>query len=124
MEASAASWQTKVAEKRAQRQKAIPTEWLLPESVTNIIPPIPDLSKFKINLIDLDIPRKSGLLTQHELEITEDHDVASLLEHLSTGRLTSAEVTLAFCKRAAVAQQLVSSVPRITVQPWLMLTYS
>ena len=103
-----ASWQTKVAEKRAQRQKAIPTEWLLPESITKTLPSISDLSKSKVNLIALDIPRKSSILTKRELEITEEYDVSSLLENLSTGGLTSAEVTLAFCKRAAIAQQLVS----------------
>jgi amidase len=47
-------------------------------------------------------------LTEQELRITEHYTIAELLSALADGTLTSAEVTLAYSKRAAVAQQLVS----------------
>ena len=56
-------------------------------------------------------PRICGLLTEHELDITENYDAVTLLEKIAAKELTSHLVTTAFCKRAAVAQQLVSSVP-------------
>jgi amidase len=104
-------WQTKVAKKQAIRQEAIPKDWILPQSLLEGLPEQSELSKTKVNLISLDIPRRSGLLTEREIEITESCSVSSLLEGLASGKLTSSEVTLAFSKRAAIAQQLVSSIP-------------
>lgn len=89
------TWQTKVAKKQVEIKAAVPPEWLLPATTT---PPK--------NV--LDIPRQCGLLSEKELDITESYDAVELLEKLSTGTFTSAEVTEAFCKRAAIAQQLVS----------------
>ena len=51
--------------------------------------------------------RESGILAERELEITENYNVTQLIDALATGHLTSVEVTKAYCKRAAVAQQLV-----------------
>lgn len=87
-------WEEKVAAKRKQRQESIPQEWL--------IPPIADHGA---NV--LKAPETSGVLTQKELEITVT-DPSLLLEKLAQGVLTSVEVTVAFCKRAAIAHQLVS----------------
>lgn len=56
----------------------------------------------------MDVPHQSGIMTTKELEITE-MDATSLLELMASGQLKSYDVTLAFCKRAAIAQQLVSS---------------
>ncbi|KAI0440620.1 amidase signature domain-containing protein [Xylaria telfairii] len=103
---SARDWQDKVAEKRSICQKAIPGAWILTQSLLDSLPRPSELSNTKTNLISLDIPRRSGILTARELEITESFNVSSLLESLATGRFTSAEVTLAFSKRAAIAQQL------------------
>ncbi|RWA07120.1 hypothetical protein EKO27_g7989 [Xylaria grammica] len=102
----AASWQSRVAEKRAACQKAIPEAWSLPEPLLETLPGRSELLTAKIDLISLDIPRRSGLMTERELRITESYDVSSLLEELASGGLTSTEVTLAFSKRAAIAQQL------------------
>lgn len=55
----------------------------------------------------LDFPRRSGLLTNDEIDITENYDAVSLLEAMASGELTSLAVTTAFCKRAAIAHQLV-----------------
>ena len=104
----ALDWESKVAKKRASRQKAIPEAWTLSSRVLEDISRGSDLSKTNIDLISLDVPRTSGILSERELEITESYNVSSLLEGLASGRLTSFEVTLAFSKRAAIAQQLVS----------------
>lgn len=106
--ASPTDWQTKVAKKRANCKGAIPEGWKLPNSVLELLPELSDLPSTKVNLIELNIPRRSGILTEKELEITESYDVSGLLKRLSSGELTSSEVTLAFSKRAAIAQQLVS----------------
>ncbi|TRX89199.1 hypothetical protein FHL15_009897 [Xylaria flabelliformis] len=103
---STKDWQRRVAEKRSICQKAIPKAWTLTKSLLDTLQGQSELSKTKTNLIALNIPRRSGILTERELEITESYNVSSLLEGLATGRFTSAEVTLAFSKRAAIAQQL------------------
>ncbi|XRM36893.1 hypothetical protein ABZX51_000380 [Aspergillus tubingensis] len=98
------------ARKQQHLESLIPREWRLDasqipagmlsvaDSVTN-----PSYSE-SINVVD--IPRTCGLLTPHELHITEDYDIRSLLTELHSKRLTAEEVTRAFCKRAAIAQQL------------------
>ncbi|KAH7140409.1 amidase signature domain-containing protein [Dactylonectria estremocensis] len=106
LSSAAGDWQSKVAEKRVSCQKAIPQAWTLPTSILESLPASTDLAKTKINLMSLDIPRRSGILTERELEITESFNVPSLLEGLASGKLTSLEVTLAYSKRAAIAQQL------------------
>ncbi|KAF7555720.1 hypothetical protein G7Z17_g1952 [Cylindrodendrum hubeiense] len=103
---SLGDWQIKVAEKRASRLKALPEEWSLPKSLLKSLPELSDLSRTKVNLISLNIPRRSGILTERELEITESFNLSTLLEGLASGKLTSYEVTVAFSKRAAIAQQL------------------
>ena len=57
-----------------------------------------------------DIPAKSGLLTLRELEITSDNDAVDILAKIRTREYSAVEVTRAFCKRAAIAQQLVLNV--------------
>jgi Asp-tRNA(Asn)/Glu-tRNA(Gln) amidotransferase A subunit family amidase len=61
----------------------------------------------------LDIPRRSGLLTKDELHLTEDYDATALLEKLTTGKLKSENVTRAFSKRAAIAQQVTNCLTEI-----------
>ncbi|KAK8061223.1 hypothetical protein PG997_015444 [Apiospora hydei] len=100
------SWQDKVARKRWSRQNDIPTAWALPESVLDSLPALCDFPSTRLNLIAKDVPWLSGILTEREIEITESHTVTSLLEGLASGTFTSVEVTLAFSKRAAIAQQL------------------
>jgi amidase len=102
-----ASWQERVAEKRETCANRIPQAWRVPANFLSSFQA--PLSEHKTNLVTEQAVRKSGILTDRELEITENYDVAGLLSALASGKLTSAEVTLAYCKRAAVAQQLVSS---------------
>ncbi|OCT53037.1 Acetamidase [Cladophialophora carrionii] len=104
--ASLADWQTKVAHKQKQCRDAIPREWQVPPQVLELFD-FP-LEKKANRLIDLDVVRKTGILSDRELAITESYTVPELLAELASGQLTSVEVTTAFSKRAAIAQQLIS----------------
>lgn len=87
-------YQTISAEKRLQRQSKIPKEWLLPKSyhgATNFI----------------DVPLTCGVLSDAECNITSNFDATALLEKLKSGEWSAEQVTVAFCKRAAIAHQLV-----------------
>ncbi|ORY90294.1 amidase signature domain-containing protein [Leucosporidium creatinivorum] len=88
-------WQDRAAAKRAQLHASIPSAWLLPAS-TLAAPPSDVRS----------IPRSSGILSELELKITEEDNAAVILEKIRSREWSSEQVTLAFCKRAAIAQQL------------------
>lgn len=93
-------WRTTVAQKREQLASAIPSEWRLDDKLLASLPQ-------NGNLIEADIPRRSGILSKEELQITEIYTAEGLLQQLAAGGLSSLAVTTAFCKRAAIAQQLV-----------------
>ncbi|KAK5065356.1 hypothetical protein LTR84_001194 [Exophiala bonariae] len=101
---TAITWQEVVAEKQNASRKLVPHEWQLPDAIWKELT-LP-LEANSTRLIDKDIPRRSGLLNIRELEITEDHSTVQLLSALAKGTFSSYEVTTAFCKRAAIAQQL------------------
>jgi amidase len=84
------SWQTIADKKQAEQAARIPKEWLLPASYRQ--------NGDMTNLTDL--PRKCGMLSKRELELTEQYDATELLSLLRTGRLKSREVVEAFCKVA------------------------
>lgn len=94
-----AGWQEKASAKKAAQEALIPKDWRLQH------PP----SDPQLNV--LDVPRTCGILNDKELEITELNDVAELAYNLQTGRWSALEVTVAYCKRAAIAQQLVRVIP-------------
>ncbi|KAI9052723.1 hypothetical protein LZ554_002999 [Drepanopeziza brunnea f. sp. 'monogermtubi'] len=100
------SWQSLASAHREVAASKIPPEWKLPSSVTD---PVSETSTQEV----LSIPRTCGILSEKEIEITENYSAVTLLEHLASGRFTSVEVTTAFCKRAAIAQQLVSCLTEI-----------
>lgn len=93
-------WRTLVAKKRKQLDAQIPSEWRLTDEFLAAIPT-------NGHLIEADVVRGSGILSEKELSMTEKYSATALLAELSKGNLTSVEVTTAFCKRAAIAQQLV-----------------
>lgn len=95
-------WQEVAAAYRAEVDGRIPKEWRLPASITDTI-------LEKSNQVVLDIPRTCGPQTAEELDITENYDAAALAQLLAKETFTSVAVTTAFCKRAAIAQQLVRS---------------
>lgn len=80
--------------KRLQQQNQIPEEWLLSGSYH-------EATNF------MDVPLTCGVLNEVERNITSNFDATGLLEKLKDGEWTAEQVTLAFCKRAAIAHQLV-----------------
>jgi hypothetical protein len=97
-----AAWETIAAEHQKEAAAKIPLEWLLPAKITKSISPSSTQNV-------LDIPRTCGLLSANEIDITENYDAVTLIEHLASGKFSSLVVTAAFCKRAAIAQQLVNT---------------
>jgi amidase len=75
----------------------IPQQWRLPDTTLatkprNITP----------------IFRTCGILSARELEITEVEDCTALLSKIHSKDWSAVEAVTAFCKRAAIAQQLVN----------------
>lgn len=101
-----ADWREIVAQKRTLLQNQIPAEWRLSDT---LLESLPVSSPKGIRLINEDVPRRSGILSDVELEITENYSASQLLQKLASREYTSLAVTTAFCKRAAIAQQLVSN---------------
>lgn len=86
------AWEAAAAAKQQQLAAAIPAAWRLaaaPEDA-NVMA----------------VPRASGLLTAEELAVTESAATA-LVHDLARGHVSAVAVATAFCKRAALAQQLV-----------------
>lgn len=100
------TWQEKAEEKRRQVAAKIPESWRLSR---NILDGVSEIARIDVR----DVPRECGILEPSEVDITENYDATELLAQLAAGRLTSYQVTLAFCKRAAIAQQLISCLTEI-----------
>jgi amidase len=83
-------------EKKSQQRSKIPKEWMLPlrkyEGISNLT----------------SVPMTCGILTDVECQITSQNDATALLQKLKAGDLSAEQVAVAFCKRAAIAHQLVS----------------
>ncbi|KIV80887.1 hypothetical protein PV11_08354 [Exophiala sideris] len=60
-----------------------------------------------------EVPETCGILSPRELEITGSPDACFILEMLHSRQWSSEEVTVAFCKRAAIAHQLVNCLTEI-----------
>jgi amidase len=96
------NWSDIAANKRKASTNKIPKDWLLPKDK------IPSKSERNV----LSIPKTSGILTKREVMITET-SMADVLQYLRSGEWTSSEVTLAVCKRAAIAHQLTNCLTEI-----------
>ncbi|KAL4951935.1 amidase signature domain-containing protein [Aspergillus filifer] len=100
----ARTWETIRDEKRAEQTSRIPEDWELqpaqfPGEATVDVRPI---------------AATSGILTDRELEITGDkYDATSLAAEIAKGTYTALETVTAFCKRAAICQQLCSALTEI-----------
>jgi len=88
----ATTWEERAADKRNRINASIPAEWKIQNLPTD-------------NSV-LDFPQKSGLLSDQELAITQS-SASDLVKKLAQGELKAVDVTIAFCKRAALAHQLV-----------------
>lgn len=82
------------AQRRHLIYNRIPSEWLIDAEIFQHAAPV-------------DVPELSGALTPKELDITEARAV-DLAEAIAKRAYTAVEVTVAFCKRATIAHQLVS----------------
>ncbi len=90
-----ANWRQLAEDKRKGRDDLLPTQWILSNP-----PPA--------SLLDVThIPEQSGILTEREVEITNTL-VEVLLEKIANKTWSALEVTMAFAKRAIIAQQLAS----------------
>lgn len=98
-------WKELVAEKQNQLRDQIPSEWRLSETLLSSLHPS---SPNGGHLIETNVPRQSGILSDIELDITENYSAGQLLQKIAAKDVTSLAVTTAFCKRAAIAQQLVN----------------
>lgn len=94
-------WESIASRKQEERASRIPKEWTLPSSI--------DQNRHDV----LGVPRESDILTEDELRLTENYDATALLSGLSTGLLKSVDVVTAFCKRAAIAQQVTNCLTEI-----------
>lgn len=92
----AARWEEIAQKKRAELAYTIPNEWVIPDSIK------PPESQLDVTTF----PQESGWFTPKELEITAA-SATHILGKTTTGQWSAEEVTLAFCKRASAAQQLV-----------------
>jgi len=95
MSKTEAPWQLIARRKQQEQIDAIPKDWTLKTR------PAADRNNV------LAIPRECGILSSREIEITEKYDATALVQELAAKRLKSVDVVTAFCKRAAIAQQLV-----------------
>jgi amidase len=103
-----AQWEEIAARKRAALAEQITAEYRIPHL---LVPPSDQLDVTTF-------PQESGWFSKKELEITESTST-HILQKIASRSWTSEEVTRAFCKRAAAAQQLVKLMRR----PWrAMLT--
>ncbi|KAI1078607.1 amidase [Whalleya microplaca] len=104
-------WQHITSTHREKQQNNIPKEWKLAEGTLKELRGhgTPDEGR----LIKLQAALKAGLLTDKEIAITEKYSAGELLARIARGELTSSETTIAFCKRAAIAQQLTSCLTEI-----------
>ncbi|KAE8356021.1 Acetamidase [Aspergillus coremiiformis] len=91
---SSTAWESAAADKRARLQKSIPEEWKI---------------KSPIEGPAIDVPDQLSVLSPSEMKITNS-SAMELVVQLANGTLKSVDVTLAFCKRAALAYQLVNCV--------------
>lgn len=93
-------WQTSATAKRDAILKSIPEKWHLPK--------IPSVEEQK----DVTGSYVQQFLDKQEVEITET-DAVGIAEKVAAGEWSAVEVTEAFCHRAALAHQLVSSIQLI-----------
>lgn len=94
MASSQQSWQSIASTKQEKRWSLIPEQWRLSE-------------RYPLGSNVMNVPETCGILTATEIEITS-HDAVQILSLIAEGTYSCESVTVAFCKRAAIAQQLVS----------------
>ncbi|KAL0780441.1 hypothetical protein CaCOL14_001776 [Colletotrichum acutatum] len=106
-----AEWE-QIARKHSEEQKKkIPSDWLLDNDKLEQLRGAGTAQEGR--LIDLRAAKKSGILDSNEMNITENYTARELAGHIRQGTLSAERVVTAYCKRAAVAQQLTSCLTEI-----------
>lgn len=90
------NWESQAQKGKDILNNSIPKQWLLP---VDRLPPVSQKSV-------VDFPKKSGLLNERELIITEMSATVLVVE-MGNGKLSAEEVVIAFLKRAVLGHQLV-----------------
>ncbi|PYH41191.1 putative acetamidase [Aspergillus saccharolyticus JOP 1030-1] len=93
------AWKPTVYAKRQAQLAAIPEAWRLP-SIPKDIDTLTSI-------------RTCGILTAQELQWTEATETTELLRLLASRQISAVQLTTAFCKRAAIAQQLTKCLTEI-----------
>jgi len=96
------SWERVASAKRKALAASIPQEYRIPQQQ------LPPESQLDVT----SWPKSSGRFTQEELDIT-DSTASRILQQVASKSWSSEQVTRAFCKRAAAAQQLVGMKSRV-----------
>ncbi|RDW81689.1 putative acetamidase [Aspergillus mulundensis] len=94
-------WKPIVHRKRLTQLQSIPQPWRLPAST---------LTSTKTPLETI---QTCGILNSEELQWTEIAGITELVRLLTSRSVTSVQLTTAFCKRAAIAQQLTGCLTEI-----------
>lgn len=94
-----ALWEEITAQKQSQLKSRIPKEWLLSPDLLS--PPNSSQS-----LLSIPVKAVPSILTPREFSLTSSHDATSLAQAIRERKLTAEEVAIAYCKRAAIAQQV------------------
>ncbi|KAI8575289.1 hypothetical protein K450DRAFT_262444 [Umbelopsis ramanniana AG] len=90
-------WQQRANAAQERREKQLPDEYRIPKDK------MPDDSVLDVS----NFPRESGLFSEEELEITEV-SAPVLLKNIEEKKWSAVQVTKAYSKRAAYAQQLLN----------------
>lgn len=103
MAGSVPAWKVATRERRQRQASLIPEEWRLKT--------IPSAAEA---VSALPIVETCGILSAWELDVTSpSHSAPYILEKIHSSTWTAYDVTVAFCKRAAVVQQLTSCLTEI-----------
>ncbi|KAJ4152102.1 hypothetical protein NW765_017611 [Fusarium oxysporum] len=106
-----ATWEAIVTAHREKQKKAIPASWKLSQKKLDQISGAGTPREGR--LIELEAAQLSGLLSQREIKITESFTARELIKKIRSQSLRAEDVVVAFCKRAAIAQQLTSCLTEI-----------
>ncbi|KAL4918643.1 amidase signature domain-containing protein [Aspergillus aurantiobrunneus] len=91
------TWEAQASKACNILQQSIPKQWMIP---SDQLPPV--------NQLDVvDFPRKSGVLTDKELAITE-MSATALVTAMGKGGFSAEEVVVAFLKRSVIGHQLLN----------------
>ncbi|KAL2877018.1 hypothetical protein SGCOL_007637 [Colletotrichum sp. CLE4] len=99
-----ADWEQIARKHRKEQKEKIPSAWLLDNDKLSQLRGVGTAEEGR--LIDLQAAKNSGILDSKEIDITENYTARELVRYLRLGVLSAEKVANAYCKRAAVAQQL------------------